>query len=241
MKKIVLVILAVGVMMMVGCKKTEEGDKPSGNDVTPADTVSPGGGQDDPVEWIDLGLPSGLLWAKCNIGTTLPEGYGDCFAWGETETKNSYSSSTYHWSTESTITKYNTSEEYGTVDNLTTLEAEDDVATVVLGGSARMPTYDDWVELRSNTDGGVWTELNGINGWKFTAANGQSLFLPAAGSIGIGSRELAGRYGYYWSSSLHIDNPSRARYFYFYSGGSDLSNCYRFCGYPVRAVRGGQN
>lgn len=191
--------------------------------------------------WVDLGLPSGLLWAKCNIGATTPEEYGNYYAWGETQTKEEYSWATYiygDYDTDYHLYKYNTSETYGTVDNKTVLEASDDVVTAVLGTSAKIPTNDDWVELRNNTTG-EWTEQNGVNGWKFTATNGNSLFLPAAGWRYGSSLSYAGSGGCYWSSSLHAVSPYGARGFYFSSdsSGMDYDCLIRGYGLSVRAVR----
>ena len=102
-------------------------------------------------EYVDLGLPSGLKWATCNVGADSPEKYGDYFAWGETKAKSCYDWSTYKWcnGSNSTLTKYNTNSEYGTdPDNKTVLEPEDDAAYVNLGGGWRMPTQGDWQELK---------------------------------------------------------------------------------------------
>ena len=81
-------------------------------------------------EWVDLGLPSGTKWATCNVGATKPEEYGNYYAWGETETKTTYNWSTYKWCNGSaeTQTKYCTNSDYGTVDNKTVLDLEDDAA-----------------------------------------------------------------------------------------------------------------
>ncbi|MCQ2319676.1 MAG: hypothetical protein MJZ90_12290 [Bacteroidales bacterium] len=100
-------------------------------------------------EYVDLGLPSGLLWATCNVGADSPEDYGDYFAWGETETKSDYDWDTYKWCNGSynTLTKYNTKSSYGTVDNKTTLELSDDAARANWGGSWRMPTEAEFQEL----------------------------------------------------------------------------------------------
>ena len=103
-------------------------------------------------DWVDLGLPSGLKWAVCNVGADSPEGYGFYFAWGETETKSRYSWNTYKWCNGSyyTQTKYCTNSSYGTVDNKTTLDLSDDAARANWGGSWRMPTKAEQDELRNN-------------------------------------------------------------------------------------------
>ena len=194
-------------------------------------------------EWVDLNLPSGLLWASCNLGANTPEGYGNYYAWAETATKEVYTWSTYHYCTVDdrdslqTLTKYNTSEAYGTVDNLTLLQASDDATTQALGNGARIPTKEEWEELLNNTTI-EWTTLNNVAGYKFTAANGNSLFLPAAGSFNDSELIVAGEYGFYWSSSLYTDDPSDAWSFSFQSEGHRIGSFgYRTDGQSVRPVR----
>ena len=191
-------------------------------------------------EYVDLGLPSGLLWATCNVGADNPEDYGDYFAWGETTTKSDYSWSTYQYCNGSyyTMTKYCTNADYGNngfVDNQTTLFPEDDAATANWGEGWRMPTYDNWVELYQNTTV-TWTTQNGVNGRLFTATNGNSLFLPAAGYRGNSSLYSAGSYGNYWSSSLRTDYPNGAWYFYFSSDDYGMYDGGRYRGFTVRPV-----
>ena len=194
------------------------------------------------AEWVDLGLPSGLLWAKCNLGATTPEGHGDYYAWGETATKEVYNWSTYKYCTVDaegslqTLTKYNNSTTWGTPDNLTTLQAMDDAAAQKLGSGARMPTAAEWRELIANTTA-EWTQVNGVNGRKFTGSNGNSLFLPAAGYRYGSELDTAGSGGYYWSSSLHESGPIYAWDFNFYEGGQGVNGYGRYYGQSVRAVR----
>jgi len=201
-----------------------------------------GGTGTETAEWVDLGLPSGLLWAKCNLGASSPEEYGDYYAWGETTTKSNYNWSTYKYCTKDAegelamLTKYNTRSDYGTLDNLTTLQAMDDVATQKLGSGARMPTADEWRELINNTTA-EWTTLNGVNGRKFTASNGKSLFLPAAGCRWDGELYSAGDDGDYWSSSLYESYPDGAWYFYFDSDVQSVDGGDRRSGPSVRPVR----
>lgn len=194
------------------------------------------------VEWVDLGLPSGLLWAKCNVGATIPEGYGDHYAWGETEPKEDYSWSTYKYCTVdaggdlATLTKYNTVSTNGTVDHLTTLQSADDAATAKLGAGARMPTKEEWEELIANTSA-EWTTLNGVYGREFTAANGATLFLPAAGYFWGDSLYYEGEFASYWSSSLDSDFPPDAWDFRIAQEAHGTGYSIRCCGYAVRAVR----
>ena len=195
--------------------------------------------------YVDLGLPSGLLWATCNIGADAPEDYGDYFAWGETEPKDTYATSNYQYGDGSYImqlTKYcnDASRGYnGFTDDLTTLLPEDDAATANWGGNWRMPTKEEWQELYNNTTV-TWTQQNGVNGRLFTASNGNSLFLPAAGiRYDSSSHDDAGSGGFYLSSSLYTDNPVYSWILIYYSDFYDMDGCLRFCGQSVRAVRSG--
>ncbi len=201
--------------------------------------VTVGGG--DEHAYVDLGLPSGLLWATCNVGAETPEEYGDYFAWGETQPKDTYNWGTYQYcnGSNSTLTKYCNNPDMGYngfTDNLTTLLPEDDAATANWGGEWRMPTKAEFEELYNNTTV-TWTQQNGVNGRLFTAANGNSLFLPAAGSRYNSSLDLAGSDGYYWSSSLYAGSPSYAWHLDFYSGNYLVDYRNRNYGRSVRPVR----
>ena len=194
-------------------------------------------------DYVDLGLPSGTLWATCNVGANAPEDYGDYFAWGETQPKDTYSWSTYQYcnGSSTTITKYCTDADYGNngfVDNLTTLLPEDDAATANWGNDWRMPTQAEWQELYNNTTVTMTTQ-NGVNGELFTAANGNSLFLPATGFRHSSSLSYASSIGFYRSSSLDIDFPEYAWHFIFESDGYGMSNSDRNYGLPVRPVHSG--
>jgi hypothetical protein len=181
--------------------------------------------------YVNLGLPSGLLWATCNVGASTPEGYGDYFAWGETTPKDIYSWGTYQYgSTSVSMTKYTGS------DGLTTLLPEDDAATANWGNGWRMPTKQNFQELFNNTTV-TRTQQNGVNGLLFTAANGNSLFLPAAGDRWNEEFENALIWGLYWSSSLNTSNPSEAWDCYFNLDYNSVSTNGRFYGQSVRPVR----
>lgn len=194
----------------------------------------------DGHEYVDLGLPSGTLWATCNVGASSPEEYGDYYAWGETTTKGIYNWSTYKYcqGSSSTMTKYCTDSDYGTVDNKTELEPSDDAATVNWGSGWQMPSEEQCEEL---WDDGytitVWTTMNGKYGMKITSkSNGNSIFLPAAGCRYDASLDDAGSYGSYWSRSLSTIYSYYA-YRIFYSDGGSPYRDDRFCGYSVRPVR----
>ena len=190
-----------------------------------------------PHEAVDLGLPSGLKWATCNVGASSPEEYGDYFAWGETEAKTDYSWSTYRWcnGSETTLTKYNTMSNYGTVDNKTVLDLSDDAARANWGVSWRMPTDAEWTELRTQCVW-TWTTLGGKNGYNVRGPNGNTIFLPAAGLRSGTSLNRAGSSGYYWSSSLNTVNPHYALRVYFYSSFVDRDSYNRDYGQSVRPV-----
>ncbi len=192
--------------------------------------------------FVDLGLPSGTLWATCNVGADNPEEYGDYFAWGETQPKDYYWWTTYQYcnGNYNTLTKYCSNSSYGYngfTDNLTTLLPEDDAATVNWGSDWRMPTYVEWQELHDNTIY-TWTTQNGVIGKLYTASNGASLFLPAAGYYRVGSVIDAGSRGDYWSSTLGNPTPDYGEGLYFF-GDSFVNdrNYSRYLGLSVRAVR----
>ncbi len=171
--------------------------------------------------YVDLGLS--VKWATCNVGATTPEEYGDYYAWGETITKSSYTSSNYTYSS-----------------NSTTLPLFADVARVNWGGSWRMPTRAEQEELiDTNNCTWEWITQNGVKGYKVTSKkNGNSIFLPAAGHFSDSKLYYAGRFGYYWSSSLSaIYNSIYAYDLCFSSSNVFLNNSSsRYYGYPVRAV-----
>ena len=169
---------------------------------------------------VDLGLS--VKWATFNVGATNPEEHGDYFAWGETKPKTTYNWSTYKFELgtgyDGPFSKYVTYSSYGTVDNKTVLDPEDDAAHVNWGGSWRMPTDAEWTELRTICTW-TWTTQNGVNGRKVTGPNGNSIFLPAAGYRYDTSFYDAGSYGFYWSSSLSTDDPGYAWGVHFISDG----------------------
>lgn len=205
-------------------------------------------------ECVDLGVS--VKWATCNLGASKPEGYGDFYAWGETEPYYSsqdpvewkdgkgdgYKWSSYKWSdgSHTSLNKYNTDSKYGSVDNKTVLEEADDVARVKLGGNWRIPTDAEWTELLTEC---TWTAAtqNGVIGYKVTSkSNGNSIFLPSAGYRDSKSWTADETAGYYWSSSLDTGFPYNAWRVYFnaYEYASDVCRCnaIRYLGLSVRPV-----
>lgn len=192
------------------------------------------------IHAVDLGLS--VKWASCNVGAESPEDYGGYYAWGEVVEKGNYSWSTYKWYNRSynTLTKYCTDSYYGTVDNKTVLEPEDDVAHVQWGGNWRMPTEAELDELRTVC---TWSRgtCNGVAGCFVTGPNGNRIFLPAAGycnGTGVSSR---GSSGNYWSATLNDDDSDVACYLYlylhsYYNFDYNLDYDDRYYGRTVRPV-----
>ena len=133
------------------------------------------------------------------------------------------------------MTKYCSDSDFRTVDNKILLDPEDDVAHVKWGGSWRMPTLDELKELKNNCTW-QWATQNGVNGYKITGANGNSIFLPAAGYRYGTNLYESGCYGNCWSSSLYESGSSGAYGLYFRIGYYDWSSSYRYYGHSVRPV-----
>lgn len=139
-------------------------------------------------EAVDLGLPSGVKWASFNLGAAAPEGYGDYYAWGETTPKEDYSWATYKFElgadSMGPFSKYVTISSYGTTDNKTVLDPEDDAASIYWGDGWRIPTDAEWTELRDNCTW-TWTTEKGINGRRVISnVNENSIFFTGCGSMG---------------------------------------------------------
>lgn len=177
---------------------------------------------------VDLGLPSGTLWADMNLGATRSSDMGMRVAWGETFKKDAYSWATYtHCNGDyQSMIKYCTSETYGTVDNLTELEPEDDAATVLMGAEWTIPTSTQLDELRTNATW-TWTLENGVPGYLVTGPNGNSIFLPSD----------ANRLAFYWTKSLSIYYPYSAHHLYIDFEAYNHAFGSRFEGEYVRAVK----
>ena len=182
-------------------------------------------------EYVDLGLPSGLLWATCNVGATTPEEYGNYYAWGETEPapNNNYSSS--NCSTSGLTNSQLQSQGY--IDGNGNLTSQYDAATANWGGDWRMPTYAEFNELRNNCTW-TWTTQNGVNGYNVEGPNGNSIFLPAAGYRYGSSLGHAGSQGGHWSSTPY--GSGYAYDLHFSSSNHSMSYDYRRYGQTVRPV-----
>ena len=177
-------------------------------------------------DYVDLNLPSGTLWATCNVGAEKPEDYGYYYAWGETAPKNSYSLTNYKWYNGSSFTKYGDYDE---------LSLSDDAAYVNWGSNWRMPTSDELEELINYTTTEIVTQ-NGVKGLKITStSNGNSIFLPAAGYMNDSNLWGAGTNGYYWSSSA--DDDGKVNYLKISNDDISVGECSRYMGQSVRPVR----
>ena len=222
-------------------------------------SIGGGGTTPSTMEYVDLGLPSGLKWAKCNLGASKPSDYGDYYAWGETAPKADYTWATYKWmqagqSDWKYITKYTFADgKTGGIwydsdgnfigDNLTTLRPADDAATQQLGSPWRMPTVDEQKELITKCTW-TWTTQDGVNGYQVDGPNGNAIFLPAAGYRSGSALGSAGSRGFYLSNS-HSSHSSYSSSrndvvfrIYFYSNGQHSMDTYLRClGFSVRPVR----
>ena len=200
-----------------------------------------------PAGAVDLGLPSGLFWASCNLGASKPEDYGDFYAWGETDPKSNYSWTTYQFRTSGDMDGNVKFSKYTSTDGLLELqrgdkagEAVDDAARKQLGGRWRMPTEADFMELINNTAYEL-TTYNGKEGFKFISKtnSGNWIFFPAAGSKDGTTHYNAGSTVDYWSSSRSNLSTHFARQAYEMInnyGVPRMSSEYRNKGLPVRPV-----
>ncbi len=207
----------------------------------------------DPVEyeWVDLGLPSGTLWATCNVGATAPGELGVSMAWGEITPKDSYTWGNYSFTNggtswdKSNLTKYCDYSYFGFnefADNKNELEACDDAATMYCGKSWQMPSYSQMEELLDAKNTTIeMTTINGVLGYKFTSIKegftDKSIFMPLPDYDGemTGDNEIT--LGTYWSRSLLSMLPSGAYVMVFTNKGEKLQGIERIYSSYVRPVR----
>ena len=223
-------LLAFAIVIVVGCKKENNRSEASA----------------DSHEYVDLGLPSGNLWATCNVGAGSQEEIGYYFAWGETVPKDTYSWDNYRYGDYVVdelfeLTKYCTEPNWGLngfVDNMLVLESVDDAALANWGAGWRMPSKEDFEELVRCTKC-EWTTSNGVEGILFTAKNGNTMFMPATGYRCDG--ELYCTYvGMYWSTTLFQWSPERSWSLHFDDEDCHVCGTYeRNRGQVVRALKVG--
>ena len=192
--------------------------------------------------FVDLGLPSGALWATCNVGATTPEELGEYYAWGETEEKEDYSWSTYKWcngercnSSNATLTKYCDRGGYGSMDGKVSLEPEDDVANVKWGGDWHIPTQAEFQELMDHCTVKYIKIANKKHVYQFTGPNGNSIVMPASGEK-YGT-DFSTDYFCYWSADLTNSRSNTAWAIEYSSSSSvEFSGNGRYQGYAIRPV-----
>lgn len=218
------------------------------------------------VEYVDLGLPSGLLWAACNLGANSPEESGLYFHWAGTEgitaeqaitddyyktwaiwENTPYSEGTGTSDSNAKLTKYCNDATYGNdgfTDNLTVLLPEDDAVNIIIGQGWRMPTKDEFIELFRNANQRWVANYNGtgINGVLFKGKNEYSdneLFIPASGRVDSSGLYYASIYGGLWASTLDTYKPDCGSYLLIdNSGGAAPGSSHsRFNGFPIRGVK----
>ena len=177
---------------------------------------------------IDLGLPSGTLWACCNVGASIPEGYGGYYAWGETEEKSEYSKDNYVFF-EQGLQAFR---DLG--HNI--LGTEHDVAHVRWGGQWQMPSREQFLELDHNCSS-EWTNVNGVNGRKFLGKNSGSIFLPAAWCRWVeNTSDYTGLLGFYWLGRNQSQNDFQAEFIRIDMNGLYIINGSPCYGYPIRPI-----
>lgn len=189
--------------------------------------------------YVDLGLPSGLLWATCNVGASSPDGYGDYYAWAETYAKNTYTWENYKYRDE----HYEVCSKYSAqFDNLTILEACDDAATANWGAGWRMPTADEMQELKDNCKAFAMKSGQTV-GILLTGPNGNSIFLPAGNDSSIDYSTSYYIFGSYWSSSLYVDSLAYVNlgtFAYYLSFGIDTNYGY-YSNKDIKVNSGGRS
>ena len=224
MKKIKVMVFAALGFLAAACNDND--NIADIENVKPVEIVN---GQENGFDYADLGLPSGTLWATCNVGATSPEQTGLYFAWGETV---GYAAEQVKSGERAFDDK-----SYKAKDISTDLTLEQDAAHIHMGGKWRMPTQKDFEELINNTTQ-TWIDNyngTGVGGCVVTSkTNSNSIFLPAAGNAYRDSLCYARSYGFYWSASWY--SSSYAWFFSFYWSEANSYNYYRYYGRSVRGV-----
>lgn len=192
------------------------------------------------AEAIDLGLPSGTLWASWNVGAAKPEDCGVYYAWGELSAKEAYGWDNYKWSGGSydNLTKYCADSDLGTVDNKTELDQDDDVARQMWGDGWIIPSKAQCQELVDECEWTWVSSYNGtISGWVVAGSNGNDIFLPAAGYRYGNVPFLKGASGYYWARQLYDRDCDNAYELIFYEDAQGIDSSIRCYGRSVRPVK----
>jgi len=240
MKNFLTYILVIVAVCFVACEEDgieafEASNINKDNDIwnVPYDTSGTASGH----SYVDIGVS--VLWSTCNIDATHPLMPGSYFAWGETSPKESYTWETYAYcDLKNMLTKYNYKLESGSkyfVDSVYTLTPEDDAAVQNWGNGWRMPTKQEFEELRNDCE---WEWVNGANAnyYKVTGPNGKSILLPACGCIKDTKRIMFMENGCLWSSSVSVKIPEHGYELTQYATGFWIGSADRFYGEPIRPV-----
>ena len=227
MKKIFYALMtSVIALCGTGCSSSEE-------------SVS---GQLEGHNYVDLGLPSGTLWATCNLGANQPEENGAYYAWGETSPKSEFEWTNYKYGNgeaESRIkmTKYCSHEKKGAVDNIQLLDSTDDAASATWNGKWRIPTKEEWEEL---LDGCTWEWVknykgSGLDMKKGTSkSNGKTILFPFSGYYN--GTAFFNNSSAFWSSTQKADNGLDAYFVRMLTHNQNMNNGHRKQGMTIRAV-----
>ena len=193
-------------------------------------------------DYVDLGLPSGTLWATMNVGASKPSDYGLYFQWGDSKgyTKEQFGKdkmftwADYKWSIDGSDSNFSKYTKEGSA-----LDLADDAANANMGGDWHLPTDDQTIELIENTTS-TWSTQDGVNGRLFISKKdtSKSIFIPAAGGAWDGSIHGSGGDGDVWCSLLRAGDVYCGRYLSFYSDSAYLLGGYRYNGFSVRGVIG---
>lgn len=174
----------------------------------------------DEIVFVDLGLPSGTLWAERNIGANTPDACGIYYSWGEVEQKSGYYEHTY--------TKPH-------ISNIASTEY--DVVSTLIGGKAKLPSYTHFNELIKECKW-EWTDNNNVSGYSIIGTNGNKIFLPAAGRYLSSVLEYKDQYGYYWAAEVYPGKSSKCAYgLSFGRGYIKVIDGYLYSGRTIRAIK----
>lgn len=241
--KFTLALFALISVSLAGCGSNNAKNASASNDgnAEAATAAKPDGDNSRTInghKFVDLGLPSGLLWAETNIGAETATDNGDYFAWGETAPKESYTwESGKYFTSEQNMTKYNKA------DGKTVLDEEDDAAHINWGAPCRMPTEEECMELKDG-ENCTWTletrktkSGSEIKGYLVKSQkNGSSIFLPFSSSYSGENLLNHNEEGTYYSSTLFVDYENCALGFVLKSDDAWWSSITRNFGCTIRPV-----
>lgn len=227
-----VIVLIVCCACIYSCAKKPISHAKNNNEESNSNvTVSKADGIINGHGYVDLGLPSGLKWATCNIGANSPSEYGNYYAWSETTTKNKY--------TEDNCAVYRKDttwlKQTGIIDDNGNLTPMYDAARANWGGSWRMPSRAEYEELMHNCNWG-WATINEVDGFLFVGKNDKSIFLPLVGSMDESSIDLIGEDCMMWTSTVDVTDPEAATGLCVGKDWHNINWFYRYFGLTIRPV-----